>query len=268
MIRAFIEVFPQAVLLSGAQADLLLVGTTGPTIELDPARIAAALASRPAARDDLARLDLGSVREIAGAFVGSARTLQNATSSVRPVTDDWPSTEYSVLSALNPGEDVPAGVVDLSQLPEWCPRCFAGGAPVPEAAGLDLYVRLLDSAYRASATDGARLAEMARTIAPRRRIVAGSAYLGTIVPEGAEVYNAIGVDRASNGAMTDAIEAFRMAVRLDPDSAPGHWHLGAALATTGARQEAISHLQRSVDLDPTNQYARADLEQLIAARIR
>ena len=30
MIRAFVDVFPQAVLLSGAQADLLLVGTTGP----------------------------------------------------------------------------------------------------------------------------------------------------------------------------------------------------------------------------------------------
>ena len=30
MVRAFVEVFPQAVLLSGAEADLLLVGTAGP----------------------------------------------------------------------------------------------------------------------------------------------------------------------------------------------------------------------------------------------
>ena len=38
MVRAFLEVFPQAVLVSGAQAELLLVGTASPRIELDPVR--------------------------------------------------------------------------------------------------------------------------------------------------------------------------------------------------------------------------------------
>ena len=38
MIRAFVEVFPQAVLLSGAQPNLQLVGTNGSRIEIDPAR--------------------------------------------------------------------------------------------------------------------------------------------------------------------------------------------------------------------------------------
>ena len=135
MIRAFIDVFPQSVLLSGAQADLLLIGTAGPTIELDPDRLASALMARPAVRDDLVRLDLGSVREIAGAFVGSARTLTDATSNVRPVTDDWPSTEYSVLSALNPGEDVPANVVNLDRLPEWCPHMLLEWRARPSGRG-------------------------------------------------------------------------------------------------------------------------------------
>ena len=36
MVRAFVDVFPQSVLLSGAQAELLLIGTTAPRIELDP----------------------------------------------------------------------------------------------------------------------------------------------------------------------------------------------------------------------------------------
>lgn len=262
MIRAFIDVFPHSVLLSGAQADLLLVGTAS-TIELDPARIAAALAQRRPVHEDLTRVDLGSVREIAGMFVGSARRLRDATRGTRPVTDDWPFTEHSVLSALNPGEDVPATVVDLSQLPDWCPRCFADGRPVPAVAGLDLYMRLIDLAYRASAAEGARLAETTNDGAPRR--VAGSTYLGAIVPESAEMYNAVGVDRASHGAMNDAIDAFQNALRVDPNSAQSHWHLGAALAETGARDEAIAHLQRSLAIDPTNTFARDDLNALTAA---
>ena len=264
MIRAFVDVFPRAVLLSGAQADLLLVGTARATIELEPERVAAALTRRPRVRDDLQRLDLGSVREIAGSFVGSARTLEAATSGVRPVTDDWPVMEHSVISALNPGQDVPAAVVDLARLPDWCPRCFADGGPVQAVAGLDLYMRLIELAYRASPSEGAHVAASQSAVTPRR--VAGSAYLGTIVPEGAELYNTIGVYSASHGALRDAIEAFRTAVQLDPESALSHWHLGAALAESGAREEATAHLQRSVDLDPTNKFARDDLNAVLAAR--
>jgi tetratricopeptide (TPR) repeat protein len=264
MIRAFIDVFPQSVLLSGAQADLLLIGTAGTTIELEPARMAAALTNRPRVRNDLQRLDLGTVREIAGTFVGSARTLAAATASVRPITDDWPAMEHSVLSALNAGQDVPGAVVDLARLQDWCPRCFADGAPVQVVEGLDLYMRLIELAYLASPAEGARAAASHTDVGPRR--IAGSAYLGAIVPEGIDLYNTIGVYSASHGALRDAIESFRTAVQLDPDSALSHWHLGAALAETGARDEAIAHLQRSVDLDPTNRFARDDLNAVLAAR--
>ena len=264
MIRAFVDVFPRSVLLSGAQADLLLLGTTAPSIDLDPARVAEALSSRPAVASDLSRLDFGTVREIAGSFVGSSRMLQDATSSTPALTDDWPLTEHSVLSALDPGQDVPTAVVDLNRLAEWCPRCFSGGEPVPVVAGLDLYVHLLELAYRASPADAARLGGEAIG-ASGRRVVAGSAYLGAIVPESAELYNMVGVYRASHGAMHDAIEAFRRALQMQPDSAQSHWHLGAALASTGAREEALVHLQRSVELDPSNTYARDDLEALTRA---
>jgi spermidine synthase len=267
MIRAFIDVFPRAVLLSGAQANLLLLGTTGPTIELDPARLLGAMTSRLAVRDDLSRLNLGTVQEIAGAFVASATTLQNAAAGTRPVTDDWPFTEYSVVSALNPGEDVPAAIVSLDRLPEWCPRCFANGEEAPAVTGLDLYLRLLDFAYRATPAEGAHLQDIART-ASSARLVAGSAYLGAIVPERADLYNTLGVDRASHGAMEEAIGLFRAAVQLDSGSAASYWRLGAALAQTGARDEAIRSLQRSIELDPTNQYARDDLATVTAASRR
>ena len=135
-------------------------------------------------------------------------------------------------------------------------------------AGLDLYMRIMQLAYEASPAEGARLTELANVAAPDRRLVAGSAYLGAIVPESADLYSAIGVASASRGAMSDAVIAFRKAVDIDPNSAPSHWHLGAALAQTGAREEAIGHLQRSIALDPNNQYARADLAALTAGSIR
>ena len=53
MIRAFLDVFPQSVLVSGAEADLLLLGANDSRIEIDPARVAAAISSAPALEADL-----------------------------------------------------------------------------------------------------------------------------------------------------------------------------------------------------------------------
>ena len=79
MIRAFIDVFPQSVLLSGMYSELLLVGTNADTIQIDPDRLAVALKRAPAVQEDLRRIDLGTVTEIVGTFVGSADTLVRAT---------------------------------------------------------------------------------------------------------------------------------------------------------------------------------------------
>ena len=126
MIRAFIDVFPQAVLISGAEADLLLLGANDAEIAIDPARLAAALSRAPAVEADLARVDLGSVREIVGTFVGSAQKLAEATRDAAPVSDDRPIQEYGVASLLDFGEAVPSSIVDLKQVDAWCPTCFVG----------------------------------------------------------------------------------------------------------------------------------------------
>ena len=47
MVRAFIDVFPQSVLLSGTQAELLLVGTNAAKIEIDPGHVAARARAGP-----------------------------------------------------------------------------------------------------------------------------------------------------------------------------------------------------------------------------
>ena len=260
MIRAFVEVFPQAVLISGAEADLVLIGANDSRIEIDPARLAAVLARAPAVQADLQRLDLGSVREIVGTFVGSAQTLAEATRDSPPVTDDRPLQEYGVRSLLNFGEAVPASVVDLTQVAAWCPKSFVDGKPVHLVEGLDTYFALLDRAYKASAVDVARVRRLA---VGRPRVIAGSAYLGAIVPESADLHNTLGIALAARGKIHEAIAEFGEALRLDPDSAMTHWHAGAALAAVGAREEAIAHLRRSVQLDPGNGEAQYDLARML-----
>jgi Flp pilus assembly protein TadD len=94
-------------------------------------------------------------------------------------------------------------------------------------------------------------------------VVAGSAYLGALVPESADVHNILGIALADRGRMDEAIAEFREALRLDPGSAQTHWHLGAALAYRGARDEAVEHLRESVRLDPGNVNARHDLDVLL-----
>ena len=265
MIRAFIDVFPQAVVISGSEAELLLVGANDSRIEMDPERLARALSSAPAVRADLQRLDLGTVREIVGAFVGSAQTLAEATRDTAPVTDDRPSQEYGVSSLLNFGEAVPASVVDLGQVAAWCPKCFVDGKPVPLAEGLDTYLALIGRAYAASTIDVRR----ARSLAERQhRVILGSAYLGAIVPESADVHNVLGLGLAEQGRVDEAIAEFGEALRLEPDSAATHWHLGAALAYGGAREQAVEHLRRSVQLDPNNPQARHDLDVVLESSRR
>jgi predicted membrane-bound spermidine synthase len=261
MIRAFVDVFPQAVLLSGAESDLILIGTTGERIEIDPDRLAAALARAPAVRMDLERVDLGEPHEIIGTFVGSARTLAQATSAIEPVSDDRPLQEYGVRSLLNFGRVVPGSVVDLRGVGEWCPRCFVDGNPVESVKALPAYLAMLDLAYRAAPGEVLQ----ARRLAERSgRTVAGSGYLGMIVPESAELHNALGIDAATAGRMGEAVEEFSRALAIDPDNAASHWHLGVALASANRRVEALEHLERSAAIDPGNAAVHHDLGLMLA----
>ena len=166
-----------------------------------------------------------------------------------------------------------------SSILAWCPTCFVGGKPAPLVEGLDTYFALLDRAYKASAVDVARVRRSA--VGPPR-VIAGSAYLGAIVPESADLHNTLGIALAAGGKIREAIAEFGDALRLDPDSAMAHWHLGAALAAVGddgaralhpapcagcgqagGRDEAIGHLRRSVELDPGNGAAQYDLARML-----
>jgi hypothetical protein len=87
-VRAFVDIFPESVMLSGADNELILMGTAGPSIRLDLDALRERLEARPAVATDLRRVDLGSELEIVGTFAASASTMRRASELARPVTDD------------------------------------------------------------------------------------------------------------------------------------------------------------------------------------
>ena len=236
MIRAFVEVFPQAVLISGAYPMLQLVGANASRIEIDPARVATALSRAPAVEADLQRLDLGSVREIVGTFVGSAHTLAEASRSSNPVSDDRPQQEYSVRSLLNLGSiGVPASVTDLNRIAEWCPGCFVGGKPAPPAEGLDTYLAVLAHVYMVP------LEGMTANFADQgtRQLIKSSTYLDTILHNAAIGRTELGVNLASQGRLEEAIDQFEEALRLQPELAVARRHLTTAQQVRGGAREGV-----------------------------
>jgi tetratricopeptide (TPR) repeat protein len=198
-------------------------------------------------------------------FVGSPGRLVAATKGTIAVTDDRPVQEYGVRSLVREGDALPASVVDLAGLRDWCPTCFVGEIPAPAVAGLDLYLALLERAYEG------KPASTIPTFSPPAlgdsltEVFGDGRYLAAIVPDSAEVHSILGIALAQRGSMGLAIAEFGVAARLEPESAATHWHLGAALASTGARDEAIAHLRRAVELDPQNEDARHDLEAVVAS---
>lgn len=267
MIRAFVDVFPQAVLLSGAKADLILVGTTAASIEVDPSRLALALAAAPDVSADLARLSLGSVRELVGTFIGSARTLAAASRDAVPVTDDKPRQEYSVRSLLNAGRSAQitsssTPLIDLSEIGEWCPRCFADGTPVALVSGIDLYLTLLDRFYTAPGGSNAQ------SRWDSTRTIDGSAYLGAILTDSADVRMLVGTTLLNRGDTARAIEEFRRAVLLDAANAAARYHLATALLGAGEDEEALRYFREALPSVPNAAEAYNTLGIALVARRR
>jgi predicted membrane-bound spermidine synthase len=265
MVRSFVDVFPNAVLLSGASSNLLLIGTPDARNEIDPNRLAAALGRAPAVQADLQRLDLGTPREIIGMFVASAKTLVHATQGVAPVTDDKPIQEYGKKSLLDFDEGIPPSIIGVGDVAAWCPTCMVGGKPAPIVEGLDSYLALLKLAYTAPPIAPA---QTVRTGAGTRAI-AGSGYLGAVIPESREldaILKAAFVERYQRGTdllvehhYPQAIDQFRAALTWNADSAETHNNLGIALASVGRLDDAIDQFNQALAIDPAFEDARRNL---------
>ncbi len=98
LVRAFVDVFPDAVLLVGDGRELLLAGVKGGVPTLDVASIEARLRDNPAVAADLARIGIADAADLVATFAAPGATLVAATAGVAPLTDDHPVSESSQVS--------------------------------------------------------------------------------------------------------------------------------------------------------------------------
>ncbi len=62
-------------------------------------------------------------------------------------------------------------------------------------------------------------------------------------------YN-LGVVYGESGNLTEAIESYKQAIRIDPDDALAHYNLGVAYGELGRLAEAIESYQQAIRIDP------------------
>jgi spermidine synthase len=93
-IRAFVNVFPHSILISGYRNNLILMGSPN-AFRFDVQKLRARIDSNTALKQDLQAISADDLTEITGSFVIGERGLAEYTANADPVTDDRPSMEYS-----------------------------------------------------------------------------------------------------------------------------------------------------------------------------
>jgi spermidine synthase len=255
-VRAFVDVFPESVLLSGDDNELVLMGTRGPSIRMDPVAVARRLAAAPAVAADMARIDLGDMKEIAGMFAASHATMVAATKDTPPVTDDRPSLEYGVLSNLR-DQRMPRDLFDTAGIDAWCEGCTT---KIPGLAG---YLKLRGLVYASDAflVTPAGAAAPAPFQVPEDRetltTLADSPYLRGLLlgGPGAPALRR-GIEHLRAGRLAEAKSALLRALWHDPTNPATYAWLGRTFAAAGDPDSAARALEQSVRLDPKNPVTR------------
>jgi tetratricopeptide (TPR) repeat protein len=89
--------------------------------------------------------------------------------------------------------------------------------------------------------------------------------LANELPNAAEAQNLAGDALANVGRLTEAIDRFRAAVRLNPRFAEAYCSLGLLLAHAGSVQPAVDALQTALELDPKQYHAHLALGRIALA---
>ncbi len=67
------------------------------------------------------------------------------------------------------------------------------------------------------------------------------------------IYNDLGFVLERQGLTEEAVELYRKAIKLDPESASAHYNLGSSLARSGKFAEAERHLRAALEKSPNTQ---------------
>lgn len=145
IIKAFTDVFPDTVMLAGSNADIILMGRKGAPNVIDPSRIESALARKPAVLGDLQAINMGTLTEFIGSFLGNHLQLSRLTDEVAAVTDDFPVMEYAPM--YDRQRTAPAELIDVYDVYSWCPACRENGRPVEALANLPVYLQVMNQMF-------------------------------------------------------------------------------------------------------------------------
>ncbi|MFT5679241.1 MAG: spermidine synthase [Myxococcota bacterium] len=125
LVRAFVEVFPDAVLFVADRRELVLVGRKGGMGSVDLAELQQRIDGRPEVAADLEAIALPDAVALTGRFALTG--LLDVTAGVAPITDDNPVLEYAQDSQVTQTR-LPPSLFDVTGIGAWCPECA-----VPEA---------------------------------------------------------------------------------------------------------------------------------------
>jgi spermidine synthase len=184
-VRAFVDAFPNAVLLEGYDYDLILVGVNGQEpFRLDPERVMTRMQASPQIQKDMERAGVGNLLELAGLFVASPRSLHEATTGVLPVTDDYPVLEYGSGQLTIDRTPISGALFRIDRdFSEYCPRC---GEPqfAEQLADLPAYLHVLSQLYT-SPKFLTRSGQLSITANSREaRVIRSSKYLRHLLIDG------------------------------------------------------------------------------------
>jgi spermidine synthase len=262
MVRAFLDVFPTAVLLSGAGPELILMGTASGDVVFDLDRVEAGLRANVAVAADLEHVALGNLTELVATFVAGPEHLRRATAGAAPVTDDRPQTEYTFGrgSALSP-----ALFGGTAEVRRFCPKCFDGDREAPRVAGLADELALLERVY---ATDAFRRNQAPFPVDTRgaEAVLARSAYLRALLAGparepalDARALFARGFGLAQRGDLAGAERDLLAGLAQEPANVDGRYNLAVLYASTGRDAAAVAAAEQVLAVQPKHEKARAML---------
>jgi hypothetical protein len=262
VVRAFLEVFPEAKLLDGHTQQLILVGRRDGPLVFDPGRLRAALRASPLLARDLRWSSLDRTAEWVGALAATTVTLERATAATAPLVDDRPRLEYESRELVW-DRQLPADLFSVADWPAWCPSCSA--LPADERDEIEGYLEVI-AAYYASpaflrAQPGASPSFEPR-LSPRaaqavRRSVYLQDLLGTLPLARRRAIAAV-----QHGRFGQAAALLRALARRAPQDARLQSDFAAALVLAGKQADAASALaaaRAAAPDDPVWREPAADL---------
>ncbi len=145
-IRAFVEVFPNAVLLHGHADNFMLMGRAAETNTVELSQLQNALSRHPQVRTDLDEVFLGTMTELLGTFVASPERLSAFSRGAAALTDDQPNMDYGYIAFLR--SRIPSDMIGVRQIGDWCKGLALDPARESYLApGLSTYLAIMENYY-------------------------------------------------------------------------------------------------------------------------